>query len=124
MIEGSFGFVWCTYRDWSFRILDGLLDLPEWRCQLIVATRDCRSDLARFEERGIPVMRIDPRQELKKGAYGHKTIADLKPKVVFHYGWSWLVPQPMKVDASSDTHGIACRASAIACFTEATSPLL
>ncbi len=98
MIEASLacnGFVWCTYRDWSFRILDGLLDLPRWRCSLIVTTLDCRFDLARFEERGIPVIRIDPRHDLKEGGHGHKTIADLKPKAVFHYGWSWLVPQPV-----------------------------
>ena len=88
-------FVWCTYRDWSFRILDGLLDLDGWRCGLIVTTEDCRSDLTRFEARCIPVIRIDPRHDLKEGAVGYNTIAVLRPMAIFHYGWSWIVPQPL-----------------------------
>src|SRR5881397_3890212 len=97
MIEtaASNGFVWCTYRDWSFRVLDGLLDLSDWTCSLVVTTLDCRTNLLRFEERGIPVMRIDARQDLKKNGCGYEAMAALRPKAIFHYGWSWLVPQPV-----------------------------
>ena len=86
-------FVWCTYRDWSFRILDGLLDVPAWTCALIVTTLNCRSDLSRFENRGIEVIRIDGRKDLQAGERGYTALAALRPKAIFHYGWSWLVPQ-------------------------------
>jgi folate-dependent phosphoribosylglycinamide formyltransferase PurN len=86
-------FIWCTYRDWSFRVLDGLLDVSGWSCSLIVTTLDCRSDLSRFEKRGIELIRIDGRKDLKEGERGHNAIAALRPNAIFHYGWSWLVPQ-------------------------------
>jgi len=37
-VNGERLFIWCTYRDWSFHVLEGLLDLPGWRCGLIVTT--------------------------------------------------------------------------------------
>lgn len=85
-------YAWCTYRDWSFQVLDGLLDLPGWRCGLIVTTPGCRTDLSRFERLGIPVLRIDPTKELKAGGAGQIALASLTPRAIFHYGWSWLVP--------------------------------
>jgi methionyl-tRNA formyltransferase len=86
-------FIWCTYRDWSFRVLEGLLDIPSWNCSLIVTTHNCQYDLSPFERRGIEILRIDPRNDLKSDGIGFQAIKAGKPAVIFHYGWSWLVPE-------------------------------
>ena len=86
-------YVWCTYRDWSFRILEGLLDLEGWRAGSIVTTEACRYDFAPFEARGIPVLRVDPRRDLDDGGRAHQAIVELGPDTIFHYGWSWIVPR-------------------------------
>jgi len=88
-------FVWCTYRDWSFQVLEGLLDLDGWRCGLVVTTHDCRHDFATISAANIPVVRIDPRTGLKSGADGFSAIAGLQPSAIFHYGWSWIVPEAL-----------------------------
>jgi methionyl-tRNA formyltransferase len=88
-------FVWCTYRDWSFQVLEALLDLKDWRCGLVITTRDCRYDFSVIEAAGVPVMRIDPRTGLKAGADGFAAVRDLHPSAVFHYGWSWIVPEAL-----------------------------
>ncbi|MFO1109732.1 MAG: formyltransferase family protein [Bradyrhizobium sp.] len=88
-------FVWCTYRDWSFQVLEALLDLEDWRCGLVITTADCRYDFSAIEAAGITVMRIDPRTGLKAGADGFAAISDLHPAAVFHYGWSWIVPEAL-----------------------------
>ncbi len=85
-------FVWCTYRTWSFRVLEGLLDVPGWSCGLIVTTHDCRHDLAALERLGIPVCRVDPRTDLQEKERGFRPLKDAAPQAIFHYGWSWLVP--------------------------------
>ncbi len=84
-------FVWCTYRDWSFHVLEGLLDVSFWHCALIITAHDCQYDLTLFEQKGIEILRIDPRQDLKEGRVGYKAIKLCSPDVVFHYGWSWFV---------------------------------
>jgi methionyl-tRNA formyltransferase len=94
-MNASHTFVWCTYRDWSFQVLEALLDLKDWRCGLVVTTLDCRYDFAVIEAAGIPVRRIDPRTGLKSGADGFAAIHDLNPSAVFHYGWSWIVPEAL-----------------------------
>jgi len=91
-VNGERLFIWCTYRDWSFHVLEGLLDLPGWRCGLIVTTPDCRYDFSPFERRGIDILRLDPRRDLKPEGIGFKAIRDRSPQAAFHYGWSWLVP--------------------------------
>jgi len=88
-------FVWCTYRDWSFQVLEALLDLKGWRCGLVVTTHDCRYDFTAIEAARVAVMRIDPRTGLKSGADGFSAICDLRPSAVFHYGWSWMVPEAL-----------------------------
>jgi methionyl-tRNA formyltransferase len=88
-------FVWCTYRDWSFQVLEALLDLPDWRCALVITTPDCRYDFSMIEAVGIPIMRIDPRTGLKAGADGFVAISDLHASAIFHYGWSWIVPESL-----------------------------
>jgi len=88
-------FVWCTYRDWSFQVLEALLDIEGWRCALVVTTRDCRYDFAVIEAAGIPIKRIDPKTELKAGATGFAAIRELGPSAIFHYGWSWIVPEAL-----------------------------
>jgi methionyl-tRNA formyltransferase len=88
-------FVWCTYRTWSFRILEGLLDLPGWRAGLIVTTPDCRHDFSLCERHGIPILRDDPRATLKDGGEANRRIRALGPATIFHYGWSWLVPDEL-----------------------------
>jgi len=86
-------YAWCTYRDWSFHVLEGLLDLPDWRCGLLITTEDCRTDLGHFERLGIPVLRIKPSVDLKAGGVGMQALTALRPSAIFHYGWSWLVPR-------------------------------
>jgi len=93
MTERSY--VWCTYRDWSFHILEGLLDLPGWRAGLVVTTPGCKYDFDRLEKRGVPILRVDPKQDLKEGGAAYRRIVELRPATVFHYGWSWLVPKAL-----------------------------
>jgi methionyl-tRNA formyltransferase len=88
-------FVWCTYRDWSFQVLEALLDIDDWRCALVVTTSDCRYDFSVIEAAGIPIRRIDPRTELKPEGSGFAAIRDLAPSAIFHYGWSWIVPEAL-----------------------------
>jgi methionyl-tRNA formyltransferase len=88
-------FVWCTYRDWSFQVLEALLDIEDWRCGLVVTTQDCRYDFSIIEAAGIPVKRIDPRTGLMADADGFTAISDVHPSAIFHYGWSWIVPEAL-----------------------------
>lgn len=86
------GYVWCTYRHWSFRILEALQDIEGWRTCAIVTTSDCEYDFSIFEKRGIPVLRVDPKKDLKAGGSAYLKIVEFRPDAIFHYGWSWLVP--------------------------------
>jgi methionyl-tRNA formyltransferase len=88
-------FIWCTYRDWSFNMLRGLLDVEGWQPALIVTTLDCRYDFADFEASGIEILRDDPRRTLAPGGRGHQRIVELQPHAVFHNGWSWIVPDAL-----------------------------
>lgn len=88
-------YVWCTYRDWSFRILEGLLDLPGWRAGLVVTTPECKYDFDRITKKGIPILRVNPKTDLKEGGEAYHRILALRPDTVFHYGWSWLVPNAL-----------------------------
>ncbi len=85
-------YVWCTYREWSFRILEGLLGLQGWRCPTIITTHDCRYDFRAFEQRDVRVLRVDPRKDLAAGHTAFDQIATIAPEAIFHYGWSWIVP--------------------------------
>ena len=79
-------FVWCTYRDWSFQVLEALLDLKDWRCGLVITTLDCRYDFSVIEAAGIAIMRIDPRTGLKAGADGFVVDAHAGVSCVGHSG--------------------------------------
>lgn len=88
-------YVWCTYRVWSFRILEALVGIPGWRCGLVVTTKDCIYDFSALEGAGIPILRIDPKADLAEGGRAYRAIVDLNPGAIFHYGWSWLVPDAL-----------------------------
>lgn len=88
-------YVWCTYRDWSFRVLEGILDLDGWRAALVLTTEECRYDFRGLERRNVPILRVDPKIDLKFGGRGHERIVALSPATIFHYGWSWLVPSEL-----------------------------
>lgn len=92
MSGGQNAFVWCTYRAWSFQVLESLLDLPGWRPALLVTTHDCRYDFSHFEACGVEVLRIAPERDLAEGGAGHRAILQCNARAVFHLGWSWLVP--------------------------------
>ncbi len=89
-------YVWCTYRDWSFRILEGLQGLDGWRAGLIVTPASCVSSLAKFERRGIPILRVgDPASCFRRPGEAYARIRGLRPNTIFHYGWSWMVPDEL-----------------------------
>lgn len=85
-------YIWCTYREWSFQVLEGLLDLAGWRCDAIVTTPECLVDLDWFRSKGIPVVRIDPKTGFRPGGAGAALVDEMKPEAAFWYGWSWIVP--------------------------------
>ena len=82
-------FVWCTYRTWSFRVLEGVLDVPSWHSALVVTTPDCVYDFERLRSRGIQVLRADPKDAVD-------SILACRPAAGFFYGWSWYVPQVLR----------------------------
>ena len=89
-------YVWCTYRAWSFHLLEGLQGLEGWQTGLIVTTRSCTASLDAFERRGIPVVRVeDPARCFRKPGTVYDRIKRLRPETIFHYGWSWKVPQEL-----------------------------
>ena len=51
MITKNENFVWCTYRNWSFEILDALIDLNTSKCVSILTTKTCVYDFSKFENR-------------------------------------------------------------------------
>ncbi len=89
-------FVWCTYRQWSFDVLEGLLDVPGWRCDLIITTEQCKSDLSGFERCGVQILRTDPKTTFLPDQEGLIRVSELQPNAVFHYGWSWFVPKAVR----------------------------
>ena len=86
-------YVWCTYRDWSFKMLEGIYDLEGWRASLIVTTPTCKYNFKRIEKKGIPILRINPEEALKKGGEAYERVKELQPSAIFHNGWSWYVPK-------------------------------
>ena len=44
-------YVWCTYREWSFNILEAIQDLDNWKTGLLVTTENCIYDFKKFEKR-------------------------------------------------------------------------
>ncbi len=85
-------FLWCTYRNWSFRVLEGLCDLPEWKLGGIITTKTCCYNFSRFIENNVPILRVDPKTTFLEGGEGSRLAAETSPDAIFHYGWSWIVP--------------------------------
>lgn len=86
-------YVWCTYREWSLRVLEGIQGHEGWRTGLIVTPTSCVSKLVKFERRGIPILRVDdPATCFRKSGEAYDRISRLQPRTIFHYGWSWMVP--------------------------------
>lgn len=88
-------FIWFTYRDWSFEVLRGLTDLEGWDPALIITTTDCKYDFSDFKNRGIEILRVDPKKDLKLEGIAYKRALEIQPATMFHYGWSWIVPNNM-----------------------------
>ncbi len=79
--------VYCVYRTWSLKILQGLLavqDKKDWKIKLVIAPEGME-----LPKLPVEVMHIDP---TKLGAHEEK-IKSLKPGVIITYGWSWIIPK-------------------------------
>ncbi|MES2856238.1 MAG: formyltransferase family protein [Bdellovibrionota bacterium] len=85
-------FSWCTYRNWSFEVLEGLVSDPRLKCASILTTPDCTYDFSIFEAKGIRIFRLPPKQSLGAESEFVQHIAEYKPDCLFFYGWSWIVP--------------------------------
>lgn len=66
-----------------------------WRCALVITTADCRYDFSRIEAAGATVLRVDPKKDLRTGGAGYEAIVAANCEAVFHYGWSWIVPEAL-----------------------------
>ena len=86
-------FIWCTYRTWSFEVLEGLLSHPDFKCSAILTTLDCVWDFTQFEARGIRVFRLSPESCFKNGSAFLEFLKNRPPSCSFFYGWSWIIPK-------------------------------
>ena len=89
-------YIWCTYRDWSFKILEAIQDIPDWETGLIVTTQDCIYDFERFENREIPIIKIKTEKakvEFQKGGIVYDKIMNICPETIITSGWSWYIPK-------------------------------
>lgn len=89
-------YIWCTYRDWSFQILEAIQDSSDWETGLIVTTQDCIYDFQKFENRGIPIVKIEPKKakvEFQKGGVVYDKIMQIGPETIITPGWSWYIPK-------------------------------
>ena len=89
-------YIWCTYRDWSFQILEAIQDISDWETGLIVTTQDCIYDFQKFENRGIPIIKIEPKKakvEFQKSGVVYDKIMQIRPETIITPGWSWYIPK-------------------------------
>lgn len=89
-------YIWCTYRDWSFKILEAIQDISDWETGLIVTTQDCIYDFKSFENRGIPIIKIEPKKakvEFQKYGVVYDIIMQICPETIITPGWSWYIPK-------------------------------
>ncbi len=87
-------YIWCTYRNWSFNILEGIQDLKDWKLELIITTKDCLYDFSELEKI-TKIVRVDTKEKQKifsKNTKLFKQILEIKPDTIFYNGWSWFVP--------------------------------
>ena len=87
------GYVWCTYRAWSFEVLEGLLATHDLKCIAILTTKTCTWKFSRFEALGIKVFKMDPKRAFIQGSKFLDFIEQNPPICSFFYGWSWIVPK-------------------------------
>lgn len=85
-------YIWASYRNWSFEVLEGLLDLENIECVAIVTTLDCTFDFTHFINKGIPVFRDDPKLVFQQQNQLMKLVNLEQPDCSFFYGWSWKIP--------------------------------
>ncbi|MGM0444169.1 MAG: formyltransferase family protein [Fibrobacterota bacterium] len=91
-------FVWCTYRRWSFDILEAVLGGSELRPAAIVTTVDCNCDMTPFIAEGIEVLRVNPREarrEFSAAGSVYQRLRELQVDLVISPGWSWIIPNDM-----------------------------
>lgn len=94
MVENNKKYVWATYRDWSFKILESIQSLDGWETGLIITTSDCQYDLSKFEDLEIPVLRVDnPKTCFKETGEALEHLLKIKPETILFPGWSWYVPK-------------------------------
>ena len=89
-------YVWCTYREWSFNILEAIQNLDDWKAGLLVSTQKCIYDFEPLKKRGIPILKIDPKdakKDFQKGGRVYEEIIKLKPETIITSGWSWIIPK-------------------------------
>lgn len=85
-------YIWASYRNWSFQVLEGLLDLENIECVAIVTTLDCSYDFSNFVNKGIPVFRDNPLLIFQQENDLMKLVKLEQPNCSFFYGWSWKIP--------------------------------
>ena len=91
-------YVWCTYRDWSFKILEAIQDLDNWKTGLLVTVENCIYDFENIKKSGIPILRVHPnkaKKEFQKGGSVYEEILRLKPETIITPGWSWYIPNEL-----------------------------
>lgn len=86
-------YIWCTYRDWSFKILEGIQDLKDCKLELIITTENCVYDFSELEKIA-EVIRINEKEKnaFSKDKKLFERISEIKPNTIFYNGWSWFVP--------------------------------
>ncbi len=87
-------YIWCSYRNWSFNILEGIQDLKDWKLELIITTKDCLYDFSELEKI-TKIVRVNIREKQKPFARNtevFKQILEIKPDTIFYNGWSWFIP--------------------------------
>lgn len=85
-------YIWASYRNWSFQVLEGLLDLENTECLAIVTTLNCSYDFSNFINKGIPVFRDNPVLIFQQESELMKLVKLEQPICSFFYGWSWKIP--------------------------------
>lgn len=89
-------YVWCTYREWSFKILEAIQDIEDWETGLIITTDNCLYNTDKFKNKNIPVLEVEPKQakkEFQKGGIAYEAIIRLQPETIITPGWSWYIPK-------------------------------
>ncbi len=90
----NFRYFWCTYRDWSFALLEAILKIEGAECLGVLTTKDCVYDFSYIESSGVKIIRDDPILAMQKNSVFFKLVESVSPDCCFFYGWSWIIPAP------------------------------